>query len=448
MRNIKPLHVYGPILLLAILFVSLTQSTPASAAPERQTNILQNPGFEEPYSGGTAQSWSPWHQELNSNPKPANCSERYLVRPSWSPELASAGLILEGARSQHVGNSFDTWRAGVMQTISVNPGSTYRFTFSSTGRTSNDQYPAASDASVNLGVRGGIDPNGSGVWSDADVVWGASGSPHMSGSQGNWQQFSVEATATGSQITVYVQGDTGGPNQCRKHLDVWFDSAQVIEVGPPPTNTPPPPPPPPPQPVVTNTPIPPTATATPEVSPTNTLVPSPTPTDTPVPPETGAICANAFADANLNGKRDPDEGFMAGVSFTVAQEGVIYGPGISTGTDIPVCFEDLEEGDYLVAQEVPRGLVMTTAQSATVEVNPGSTVTLEFGSWFRSETGEEIADLTPTVIGGDSSSSGGSSGNDGVNILAIVGLGAILLAILLLGALIIILVRQSSDSAT
>ncbi len=139
---------------------------------------------------------------------------------------------------------------------------------------------------------------------------------------------------------------------------------------------------------------------------------------------------------------------MAGVSFTVAQEGVVFGPGVSTGTDIPVCFEELEEGAYLVAQEVPRGLVMTTAQSATVEVNAGSTVTLEFGSWFRSETGEEIADLTPTVTGGDSSSSGGSSGNDGGSILAIVGLGAILLAILMLGVLIFILVRQSRDSAT
>jgi hypothetical protein len=448
MRNIKPRHVYGPILLLAIILVSLTQSTPASAAPERQTNIVQNPGFEEPYSGGTAQSWSPWHQELNSNPKPANCSERYLVRPTWAPELASAGLILEGARSQHVGNSFDTWRAGVMQTISVNPGSTYRFTFWSTGRSTNDQYPAPSDASVNLGVRGGIDPNGSGLWSDADIVWGAAGSPHMSGSQGNWQQFSVEATASGSQITVFVQGDNGGSNQCRKHLDVWFDNAQVIEVGPPPTNTPPPPPPPPPQPVVTNTPIPPTATATPEVSPTNTPVPSATPTKTPEPPETGAICANAFADANLNGQRDPDEGFMAGVSFTVVQEGVVFGPGVSTGTDIAVCFEDLETGAYLVAQEVPRGLVMTTAQSATVEVNQGSTVTLEFGSWFRSDTEDEIAALTPTVIGGGSSSSGGALGNDGVSILAIVGLGAILLAILLLGALIIILVRQSRKSAS
>jgi hypothetical protein len=448
MRNIKLKLVYGPFLLLAVFFFSITQSAPASAAPEKQTNLIQNPGFEEPYNGGTAQSWSPWHQGLNDNPKPAKCSDRYLVEPTWSPELASAGLIRDGARSQHVGNSFDTWRAGVMQTISVNPGSTYRFTFYSTGRATNDQYPAPSDASVNLGVRGGIDPNGSGLWNDSDVVWGAAGSPHMSGSQGNWQQFSVEATATGSQITVFVQGDNGGTNQCRKHLDVWFDSAQVVEVGPPPTNTPPPPPPPPPQPVATNTPVPPTATATPEVSPTNTPVPSPTPTDTPVPPETGAICANAFADANLNGQRDPDEGFMAGVSFTVSQEDVVFGPGVSTGTDIPVCFENLEEGAYLVAQEVPRGLVMTTAQSATVQVNAGSTVTLEFGSWFRSESDEEIAALTPTAEGGDSSPPDSSSGDDGVNILAIVGLGAILIAIVLLAVLIIILVRQSGNSAT
>ena len=56
-----------------------------------------NPGFEEPYSGGTARSWSPWHQELNANPKPAECADYYLVRPSWSPEFNGA-IILDEAR--------------------------------------------------------------------------------------------------------------------------------------------------------------------------------------------------------------------------------------------------------------------------------------------------------------------------------------------------------------
>ncbi len=436
-----------PLFLILVLGLMLVrgQVKRSDAAPALQTNLLQNPGFEEPYSGGTAQGWSPWHQELNTNPKPADCGDRYLVRPKWEKEQASTGLILEGGRSQHVGNSFDTWHAGVMQTINVNPGSTYRFTFSATGRASNDQYPEPSDNAVNLGVRGGIDPNGSGLWNDGDIVWGGSGSPHMSGSQGAWQQFSVEATATGNKITVFVQGDNGGAGQCRAHLDVWFDQAQLVEVGPPPTNTPPPPPP---QPVVTNTPVPPTETPTPEVAPTDTPQPTATATDTPEPPKGGVICTNAFADNNGNGQRDADEGYMAGITFTVAQNDQVVGQGVSTGSSTPVCFENLEPGTYLVAQQLPRNLELTTAPNATVDVTAGSTISLEFGSRPKSDLdGEEVAGVTPTAIEQEPAApdSGAQEGN-GISWLAIVGLGAILLAIGLLAVLVVVLLRQQRNT--
>lgn len=433
-------------LVTSALFTLLVILKPGSvdaisaALPGLQTNLLQNPGFEEPYSGGTAANWSPWHQEINTNPKPAGCGDYYLVQPKWSPELATGALINEGGRSQHVGNQFDTWRAGVMQTLSVNPGSTYRFTFWATGRASNEQYPVPSDTAVNLGVRGGIDPNGSGLWNDGDVVWGAAGSPHMSGGQGNWQQFSVEATAAAGKISVFVQADTGGANNCRAHLDVWFDRAELIEVGPPPTNTPPPPPPPPP---ATNTPVPPTSTPTPEASPTNTPIPTETPTNTPTPIQTGIICTNAFADANNNGLRDSDEGFMAGVTFTIGQEGQVIAQGVSTGTDTPVCFENLIPGDYVVAQQIPRQLTMTTAPSADVPVTPGTTVSLEYGSWFRVETEEEeVAEVaTPVIIVSDED----QPEDEGPEFLAIIGLVAIGLAIILMGVLIFILLRQQGS---
>jgi len=438
-------NLLARILLASGLFalVMLVSAGPAraelQAIPAQQANLLQNPGYEEPYNNGNAQNWSPWHQEQNSNPKPAGCSAYYSVRPTWTPEY-NGSIVLEGIRSQHVGNQFDTWRAGVFHNVPVNPGSTYRFTFWATGRASNDQYPAPSDTIVNLGVRGGIDPNGSGLWSDGDIVWGASGSPHMSGGQGNWQQFSVEATATAAQISVFVQGDTGGANNCRAHLDVWFDKAELVEAGPPPTNTRPPAPP---QPVITNTPVPPTETPTPEVSPTNTVVPTETPTHTPVPPETGIICANAFADANANGQRDPDEGYMAGVTLTIGQGGQFLGNGVSTGSDIAICFENLLPGDYVVAQQIPRHLEMTTAPSATVAVMAGTTISLEFGSWFRADT-DGLPTVTPEAGDGNSDGSSGGSSSDGPGILAIFGIGAIALAILLMGALVLILLRRQS----
>jgi hypothetical protein len=266
----------------------------------------------------------------------------------------------------------------------------------------------------------------------------------MSGGQGNWQQFSVEATATAGQITVFVQADNGGANQCRRHLDVWFDNAQLIEAGPPPTNTRPPQPTLPPQPVNTNTPVPPTETATPEVSPTNTSVPTETPTNTPEPPQGGIICANAFADTNGNGQRDDDEGYMAGVVFSVAQEEAVVAQGVSLGSDTPICFEELEEGTYLVGQQVPRNLEMTTAPTATVDLTAGSIISLEFGSRVRMDSnGDEISAITPTVES-TAPDEGSSGNNSSVSTLAIVGLGAIILAIVLLAALIFILLRQQS----
>jgi hypothetical protein len=416
---------------------------PVSAAPAMQTG-LQNPGFEEPYINGVAQGWAPWHQELNSNPKPDECSEGYSVRPKWSAETATSGLINSGGRSQHVGNQFDTWRGGVFQTLNVAPGSTYRFSFRAIGRASNEQFPVPSDGAVNMGVRAGIDPNGSGLWSDGDIVWGSAGSPHDTGNQTNWQTFSVEATATAAQISVFVQASFVGANQCRAHLDVWFDSAELVEAGPPPTNTPPPPPPAPP---ATNTPVPPTATFTPEVTPTDTPVPTETPTSTPEPPQGGVVCVNAFGDTNANGQRDAGEGYMAGVTFRIIRGDVIAKPDVvSPGTSTAICFEGLEEGTYQVAQMLPRNLAPTTALTADVLVTEGTTISLEFGSRFdEGPSAEEIAaaaTATAEVIQPEPVEETTTETGGGLNPLAIVGIAAISLAIILLVVLLVVLLRQ------
>jgi len=435
------------LVLVGVLFTSHANKVEAVEYSLLQTNLLQNPGFEEPYGNGVAQGWGPQHADQNSNPKPDNCSDYYTVLPKWSPELATGSLILEGGRSQHIGNQFDTWNAVVMQDVDVSAGSTYRFSFYSTGRASNEQYPAASDGAVNLGVRAGIDPNGGGSMLSGSIVWGGSGSPHMSGGDANWQQFSVEATAVGSKITVFVSANTGGANQCRAHLDVWFDKAELVTAGPAPTNTAPPPPPPPPQPVATNTPVPPPPTATPEIPPTATLVPTAIPTNTPETPSGGEICANAFADANKNGIHDIDEGWMAGVTLSLIQDEKVVGTGVSTGTEISVCFQQLS-GIYHIAQTVPRNLEMTNAPVTNpIEAVDGASHYVPFGSWFASETdGETVAEATPGQGADNQGNSGenesGSNDDNGTNPLALVGLGAIVLAIVLLGALIVILLRQ------
>lgn len=422
---------------LSLLLAAAALSPVARASEPQQSNLLTNPSFEDPYNSGAASGWARWHRDTGT--KPENCSDAYAFLPQWSRETNGA-LVRDGFISQHIGNQFDTWNAGVMQTVSVTPGTTYRFSFWSIGRASNEQYPVPSDQAVNLGVRAGIDPNGSGLWTDSDVVWGGAVSPHDTGNQANWQQAVVEATATGDQITVFVSANLMGANFCRAHLDVWFDAAQLVEAAPPPTNTPVPQPTQPPAATVAVTAVP-AATATSDaddVTPTNTPVPTDTPTSTPEPEPAGMLCVNAFGDANADGQKDPGEGAMAGVTFTIAQSNEIVERGVSSGPE-PVCFE-LEPGNYQVVQEVPPTLEMTTGATAGITLSEGQTVRVEFGSRVRQQTASNEPD--PTLAATTVAASAAEQPAQRSSLLAYSGLAALFLAIALLGGLLYLLLRQ------
>ena len=434
--------------LLALLLLGVGSQTPFSLA---QTNLLQNAGFELPYnSDGSANGWGRWFR-VSSADKFSDCVNGYHKEPHWSAETASAPLIQAGSASQHVGNSWDTWAAGVLQTVSVKPGSTYRFTVWARGRGSNDDYPAPSEGGLRMDVQVGIDPNGSGLWSDGDVKWSGFIQPHD-----QWQQVSVEVTATGDKVSVFTAGDYGleGVNQCRAHLDVWFDSAELIEVGPPPTNTPvpqPTSPPAPPAPAATNTPIP-----QPTAVPTHTAVPTEVPTNTPEPPDGATLCVNAFADDNGNGQHDATEGFMGSVAFRVASSTQVVGQAVSNGTDEAVCFEGLEPGVYQVEQILPGLLEMTTAANASVTLAEGQTAGVQFGGRIRmdsvtdtSEDPDSVADagaegVDPTVTVEDGSETAVTSPEEEGGLASFSGLILLVVAVILLGGILFVVLRRAA----
>jgi hypothetical protein len=380
-------------LLAAILAVLLAHQQQTAVA---QTNVVNNPGFEEPYNNGVANAWAPWHEDSNAK-KDCN-TERYVVQPKWSPEF-NPDLILEGARSMHVGNQFDTWRGGVFQTVNVPAGGTYRFSVWAWGRATNDQYPAPSDTSVNMRVLVGIDPTGGGLWTSGNIVWSGTISPHN-----NWQQISVEVPVSGNKVSVFVEGDMSGPNQCRAHLDVWFDKAELVSAGPPPTNTPAPvptSPPAPPPPPATATPIP-----QPTAVPTATAVPSPTPVPPTATPAGGTICINTFNDPDANGQNDDNAGYMAGIRYVVAQNNVEIADGVSNGTNTPVCIDGLPAGSYQVAQILPGALEMTTAGNINIAIEQGKTIGLEFGSRIKATDSGAVAEAGSTDSGTDGQTAG------------------------------------------
>lgn len=426
------------LLILFLVIVIAAPAMPAAARPAQQTNLLTNPGFESPYDGdGSANGWVRWDR-VSSSDQFDDCTNGYHKTPRWG---MATDFVHGGSASQYVGNNWDTWAGGVWQTVNVTQGTTYRFTFYGRGYGSMD----AGDPSytgLQMNMRAGIDPNGSGLWSDGDVVWGGIGNPHDT-----WQQFSVEATATGNKMTVFVAADWGvkGANQCYKFLNTYFDDAALVETAPPATNTPPPPPTSPPPPPVTNTPVPPTATNTPDATATNT----PIPTDTPSPTPTGAtICVNAFADNDASGQKDTNEGYMAGVTFTVANNGQVVSQVISTGSAEPVCLEGLPPGSYQIAQIVPARLEMTTAANATLEVDGDRTFGVEFGSRLRSSTsdGQAVAnnpEPTPEEAAATAEPAPAQEGS-GMSVLAISGLVVMVLAVIMLGVLIFLVLRQQA----
>ena len=424
--------------LLITLLTLMVWAAPGRAAPTQQgANLLQNPGFEQPFSGGAAGNWQKWNKTTARSDDA--CLVAYHVLPKWNVETA-AGFVRAGAASQYIGNNWDTWSGGVYQTVSATPGTTYRFSFYGRGRGTNEASPAASESSLQMNMRAGIDPNGGGAWNDADVVWGGAGSPHDT-----WQQFSVEATATGNQITVFTAADWAitGINQCRQFLDTWYDEAQLVAQTSP-TATPAPA-----QPQATTPPQPtggvPTEAAAATVA--ATMAATAVPVASATPTGSSTICVNAFLDANANGLRDADEGYVAGVTLTVAQGATIAGQAVSTGNEEPLCFGNLMAGRYEVAQTLPPTLEATTQPNATIDVAEVQTIALEFGSRLRTTptaapatSTADATQLTATAavaVGGETAADEGGS-----NWLVYLGLGAIVVGVALLGVLLYSMLRR------
>ena len=429
------------LLLTLVVLVLAGRAAPLRAAPAAQAgNLLQNAGFEQPFSGGVAGNWQRWNKTTPRSDD--ECLVAYHVLPKWNVETA-AGFVHGGAASQYVGNNWDPWAGGVYQTVAATPGTTYRFTFFGRGRGTNESSPAPSESALQMNMRAGIDPNGGDSATDGDVVWGGAGSPHDA-----WQQFSVEATATGNQITVFTAADWAvtGVNQCRQFLDTWLDDAQLVAQAAP-TATPQATAPPAPTSAIPTEPAAATLAATLGVTaaPTGAAATATAGATSAAatPAGTSTICVNAFLDANGNGVRDADEGYVAGVTLTVAQGTTIAGQAVSTGQETPLCFSNLATGRFEVGQTLPPTLETTTQPNATIDVAAGQTIALEFGS--RQRTTPTAAPATPTADAAQQTATAAAvapATADSPGWLVYLGLGAIVVGVALLGVLLYTLLRR------
>jgi len=211
---------------VAALTLALLAALPVFGAPLRQDNLLANPDFEGNtynFSGNASQKvpegWEPWWQ----SPK----DECFNSTPNYNPSTAS-NRVQSGLRSASLwtqGPSYGfSYNAGLLQAVDgISAGSTYRFTIYGHAWSTPDIAVGTSSGSVQMQI--GINPNGGKDPFDSAIVWSNAVS-----AIDVWQQFSVEAKANGSQITVFVRSR---PDFCYRQNDTYWDNASLTLVSGP-----------------------------------------------------------------------------------------------------------------------------------------------------------------------------------------------------------------------
>lgn len=232
------------LLLYVVLFASLLGLAAAAQPVQAQDgNLLQNPGFEGGYSAyvpqtaqeradcphgicNTAQvppNWRPWWIKARSSD----------ANPEYKPAAPFANRIHSGSNAGQYFSFHRTHEAGFMQQVNVPANANLQFSIWGQAWVSNSDG-LTSDSNVFINMRVGIDPTGGTSPTSPNIVWSGSANPFD-----HYQQFSVQAQAQGSTVTVFTYSRAEYPV---KHSDVYWDDATLFVVG---QSAPPPPPPPP-----------------------------------------------------------------------------------------------------------------------------------------------------------------------------------------------------------
>jgi LysM repeat protein len=225
--NIKRLIIWGSVLTL--IAAALAAAPAVSRA--QSGNLLQNPGFEQPYTDN--QQAGGWGRYRITIAKPDDASAlQYSNSANLSAETNPSGrfpeLIHGGSSSQHIGLQQDPWIAGVRQVVGNIPAGS-QVVFCAFGRiyANNDNYGKAPSVSSYEGrSQVGIYPDGDVGSETAGVSWSGAANPHDT-----WQQICTPAVTVGGsgKVTVFTRNDWRG--YAAIHLDSWWDDATLAIQG-------------------------------------------------------------------------------------------------------------------------------------------------------------------------------------------------------------------------
>jgi LysM repeat protein len=191
---------------------------------------------------------------------------------------------------------------------------------------------------------------------------------------------------------------------------------------------------------------------TPEDTTLTATLPPPTPRPTEPRPE-AAVCLAAFNDLDQDGVHDQEEPLRAGVAFTIYNTEAVVANYITDGISEPKCLLGLTPGEYRITRSISPGEVLTTEGDWSLNLADGAELRQSFGS-FMGEGQPPVptpGNQAPTTAAPFSTTSAplsastpSSPPNRGALAPRLAGVIALFLGgLLLLGAVLILLIRQS-----
>ncbi|MBC7811792.1 MAG: LysM peptidoglycan-binding domain-containing protein, partial [Burkholderiales bacterium] len=211
--------------LLAALWLSvlLIAGLPAFA----QDNLLTNPGLEEPFTGrgrGDLNIPSGWNLWVANAPQ----TEVWMnLTPTGYPHRTEPEYR-EGSVSLNLSKGFGTFTAAIYQQVSVPEDADVRASAYAWLHTCGDPGEEPTEGCESSGgsgasVRIGIDPDGGTDPNSSSIVWSSPMSPHDT-----WGQVTVDASASGSAVTVFLYGGQTAP---RAFNNMYWDEALLVVGG-------------------------------------------------------------------------------------------------------------------------------------------------------------------------------------------------------------------------
>ncbi len=202
MKIFRLITTITPVAVLAMLLIFVT---PAQGDQPALDNLLLNPGFEAgdyQYYGDEAkripEGWEPfWDSAYDS--------------PRYNPSEGVAERIHGGIRAASYWEQYRDFDGGLFQRVAASPGTTYRLTA---------YGQAVSESNVKMEV--GISKNGGFDHNSGSIVW--SGAQNA---KDTYSEFSVEATAEGAEITVFLRGS---PDYPVEQTDFYWDDVSLVVV--------------------------------------------------------------------------------------------------------------------------------------------------------------------------------------------------------------------------